>query len=111
MELSEEDIAQLVRAGYRPREFTVAGEDGVTRLRNIGGWCYFYDVPERRCRAYRDRPIGCRLYPVVYLTDNGTVTVDRLCPMVGTISKRELKAKGRVLLRLLKTLDDEARAK
>jgi len=47
----------------------------------------------------------------VYLTDNGTVIVDRLCPMIGTISRHELKTKGRVLLRLLKTLDDEARTK
>jgi len=41
MELSSDDIKRLVDAGYRPEDFIII-LDGVPRLRNVDGWCYFY---------------------------------------------------------------------
>jgi len=106
MELSSRDIKRLEEAGYRREKFTVKGEDGVTRLRNIGGWCCFYNSAEKRCQAYDDRPLGCYLYPVMYSVGEGVV-IDELCPMGETISEPEFKAKGIILINLLKTMENE----
>jgi Fe-S-cluster containining protein len=109
MELSSSDIERLEEIGYRREEFAVI-DDGVIRLRNVDGWCYFYSLAEKRCRVYKKRPLGCHLYPIVYLT-NDCVTVDKLCPMGQTISKQELKTKGKTLIKLLKKIDTERKCK
>ena len=87
MELSSKDIKRLEETGYRLKEFAVI-DDGVTRLRNVDGWCYFYNLTDKKCRIYRKRPLGCYLYPVVYLVNEGAV-VDELCPMGQTISEQD----------------------
>jgi Fe-S-cluster containining protein len=104
MELSSRDIKRLEEAGYHQVKFTVTGIDDITRLRNIGKWCYFYNHVEKRCRVYKDRPLGCDLYPVVYSIGEGII-IDELCPMGETISEHELKTKGRILIKLLKTMN------
>jgi len=105
MELSSTDIERLEEAGYRLEEFA-AMDDDVTRLRNVDGWCYFYSLADKKCRIYGKRPLGCYLYPVVYLVNEGPI-VDELCPMRQTISKQELETKGKILFRLLKKMDNE----
>jgi len=109
MELSSEDIERLEKMGYRREEFAVI-DNGVARLRNVGGWCYFYSSPEKRCRVYGERPLGCHIYPVVYLVNEGAM-VDELCPMGQTISEQELRTKRKMLDKLLKKMDDERRTK
>jgi len=105
MELSSNDIRKLVEAGYRPDEFAVM--DGcVTRLRNVDGWCYFYSHADKKCRVYTNRPLGCFLYPVVYLVNEGVI-IDELCPMGQTISEKELRMKGKILAKLLKEIDSQ----
>jgi len=106
MELSSEDIRRLVKTGYRLEEFAVV-DDGVTRLRNVDGYCYFYSSADKRCRIYRKRPLGCYLYPVVYVADEGAI-VDELCPMGQTISEQEFRTKGKILNQLLKKIDNES---
>jgi len=106
MELSIKDINALEKAGYSRETFTVMGEDGVNRLRNIDGRCFFYNNADKRCRVYDIKPIGCFTYPVVCTTD-GEVIIDELCPMGGTVSDQELMEKGRILLELVKTIEDE----
>jgi Fe-S-cluster containining protein len=105
MELSEDDVRRLVRAGYSPREFVVM-YDGVPRLRNVDGWCYFYSRSGGCCKVYRFRPLGCRLYPVVYVKGEG-VALDELCPMRHTVSKREFSVKAKTLEKLLEKIDRE----
>lgn len=107
MELSIKDIERLERMGYR-REFFSVIDNGVTRLRNVGGWCYFYSPVEKRCRVYEERPSGCRLYPVVYLVNEGAI-IDELCPMGQTISQQELRKKGKTLENLLKKINNKRR--
>jgi len=109
MELSSDDVKRLEEAGYRRDEFAVLG-DHVVRLRNVGGWCYFYSLADKNCRVYGNRPLGCRLYPVVYLADEGAM-VDELCPMGHTVSERELRTKGKILVKLLKKIDSERKCK
>jgi len=77
---------------------------------NVTGWCYFYSLAERNCRVYKNRPLGCRLYPVVHLADAGA-TIDELCPMAHTVSERELRTKGKILVKLLKKIDSERKCK
>ena len=109
MELSNSDIERLEETKHRREDFAVI-DDGVIRLRNVDGWCYYYSLAEKRCRVYKKRPLGCYLYPIVYLT-NDCVTVDQLCPMRQTISKQELKTKGKTLIKLLKKIDTERKCK
>ena len=103
MELSVDDIKRLEEKGFRLEEFTVQ-YDGVTQLRNVGGFCYFYSRDDKKCQIYEDKPIGCCIYPVVYLVNEGMI-VDELCPMGQTISKHELMTKGKTLDKLLKKID------
>jgi hypothetical protein len=46
----------------------------------------------------------------VYSADE-SVVIDELCPMGETVSDQELKAKGKILIKLLNTLDDERSSK
>lgn len=105
MELSSDDIRRLEGAGYHRDQFSVL-DNHVIRLMNVGGWCYFYSLAERNCRVYKNRPLGCRLYPVVYSADAGAM-VDELCPMGHTVSKREFRTKGKGLGKLLRKIDEE----
>jgi len=106
MELSSKDIKRLEEIGHRREEFAII-DDGVTRLRNVEGWCYFYSPAEKKCRVYGKRPLGCYLYPVVYLINEGAM-VDELCPMGRTISEQELRTKAKILDKLLKKMDNES---
>jgi len=106
MLLSKEDIERLEREGFSREDFAVIGKDGLTRLGNVGEWCYFYDSEEKKCQVYEYRPLGCRIYPVVYSIDEGVIT-DELCPMKHTISKHELRRKEKILVKHLKKMADE----
>jgi len=110
MELSDEDAERLERIGYSREEFSIVGEDGILHLRNVCKLCYFHDSAMRMCRVYANRPLGCRLYPIVYSID-GRVTVDSLCPMTSTMCQDELRAKGSELIKLVKTIENEAVAR
>jgi len=106
MLLSKEDIERLESVGFSREDFAVTGGDGLTRLRNVGEWCYFYDSEKKKCQVYEYRPLGCRIYPVVYSIDEGVIT-DELCPMRNTISKHELRMKEKILFKHLKKMADE----
>jgi Fe-S-cluster containining protein len=108
MELCKSDVARLERRGYERDDFSKVGTDGILRLRNSGGYCFFYDHDRKRCKEYASRPRGCGIYPVILSVDDGII-VDRLCPEAGTLTKDEIKSKGRRLQRLLDKIDLEAR--
>jgi len=107
MELCKADIARLVRRGYRQEEFCEIGPDGIPRLVNVDGYCYFFDREIGRCREYASRPLGCALYPV-NLTEDGEAVMDEICPEWRSITKEELAEKGVRLRKLLATIDTEA---
>ena len=67
MSLTEADVRRLERAGHR--DFCDLDDDGVLRLRNVGGRCIF--LAGGRCVAYADRPDGCVLYPLIWFTGDG----------------------------------------
>lgn len=107
MELCGADVARLERAGYGPDEFSTMGPDGVRKLRNIGGHCFFFDPESGLCKEYARRPLGCVIYPV-NLSEDGEVVVDGLCPEGHTVTQGEIEDKGRRLRLLLETIRSEA---
>jgi len=109
MLLSKEDVSRLEKAGFNLNEFQRRDRQGYAKLRNRKGYCVLYDTKKRRCRAYKARPEGCRLYPVIHSVEDGII-LDDLCPMRNTVSSNETNAKGRKVLKLLDTIDSEARS-
>lgn len=108
MELCRADIARLVRRGYEKGVFSHAGADGIPRLRNSEGYCFFYDHEQKRCKEYTSRPRGCAIYPVILSADGGII-VDSLCPEARTLTQDEIKSKGWRLQKLVDKIDSESR--
>jgi Fe-S-cluster containining protein len=108
MELCRADISKLERRGYRKGDFSQTGADGISRLRNSGGYCFFYDRDRKRCKEYASRPRGCSIYPVIFSAEDGIV-IDRLCPEAETLTPAEIVSEGRRLKLLLNKIDLEAR--
>jgi Fe-S-cluster containining protein len=107
MMLTSADVKRLERAGYDRNKFTYQDKNGYLKLKNHRGFCIFYDIEKRRCKTYRHRPSGCRIYPIIYSELEGIV-VDDLCPMKNTISESELKTKGKKVMKLIQRIDSEA---
>jgi Fe-S-cluster containining protein len=108
MPLSNADVKRLERAGYDRKKFVRSDKHGYFRLKNRRGFCVFYDTEKHRCKIYKYRPLGCRVYPVIYSEPKGIVMADDLCPMKNTIPKSELKRKGKKVMKLIQTIDKEA---
>ena len=89
------------------KQFVHVNKKGYAQLRNKNGYCVFYNTEKNICRAYRLRPTGCRLYPVIYSEQEGVVT-DNICPTRHTVTRTEIRRKTGTLMRLLREMDDEA---
>jgi Fe-S-cluster containining protein len=110
MLLSSADVKRLEKAGYDRNKFMYHDKSGYARLKNHRGFCIFYDIEKRRCKAYRYRPSGCRVYLVIYSEQEGII-IDDLCPVKNSISQSELKTKGKKVMKLIQTIDNEATTK
>jgi Fe-S-cluster containining protein len=108
MLLSEEDIRLLEKAGYNQEKFAHFTKQGYAQLRNQQGYCIFYDPEKHRCKVYKHRPLGCRIYPVIYSEEEGVI-VDDLCPESNTVSAAEVEHKTAKLTKLLQRIDNEAK--
>jgi Fe-S-cluster containining protein len=107
MLLATVDVERLTRKGYSVEFFARFGRDGYVTLRNRRGRCVFYDVAKHCCRVYADRPLGCRIYPVMHDEDKGIV-VDGICPARGTVTEKQKVKLGEKVLKLLEKIDAEA---
>lgn len=87
------DINRIVKLGYSLRSFAERS-GGIWRLKNVDGRCFFLEG--RKCKIYRFRPYGCRLYPLVYDYEEQRVKLDDLCP-----HKEEFMVQGGDLKRLM----------
>ena len=101
------DVKRLEKKGYNSLEFSELGEDGIFRLRNLNGFCFFFDRQLNRCKEYSSRPSGCRIYPV-NISPEGEIIVDDLCPAGSSLSAMEIESKGKRLIKLLAVIDSEA---
>ena len=107
MLLSEKDIERLERKGYDRDFFVRFDSEGYATLRNHRGYCVFYDAEKKRCKVRAHRPLGCRIYPVIYDEDKGII-VDHICPSRGSVTEKQKAKRGEKVLKLLKTIDSEA---
>ncbi len=106
MLLSAQDIARLEKKGYKKDMFVRQDNQGFSMLRNRQGSCVFYNVKERKCDVYTVRPEGCRIYPVILDEEKGIV-VDSICHAQASISEQEKKRRGKLVINLLKKIDEE----
>ncbi len=102
MPLTEEDVETIERLGYRREEFSVV-VNGIRRLRNVNGRCYFLDE-SNRCRIYDHRPIGCRIYPVVFDPETGRAIVDKLCPKWREVREEDVRKVEGILKELVRRI-------
>ncbi|WFO74709.1 YkgJ family cysteine cluster protein [Desulfurococcaceae archaeon MEX13E-LK6-19] len=79
MILTIDDIMEIMGLGYSIDYFAEL-RDGYVRLRNINGHCVFLDPETNKCMIYKWRPVGCRLYPLIYDPWRDEILVDKLCP-------------------------------
>ena len=108
MLLSAEDIKRLERKGYDRDFFVRFDSEGYATLRNYRGCCVFYDAGKKRCKVRAHRPLGCRIYPVIYDEAKGIV-VDSICPSHSSVTEKQRVRRGRKVLKLLETIDAEAK--
>ncbi len=104
MILTPSDIARIEGLGYSLTYFAVKSSDGFYRLRNVDGHCVFYDPSERRCIIYPWRPLGCRVYPIIYDLDGKCITVDLECPMAHTVTEKDIERARPIIARILREL-------
>jgi Fe-S-cluster containining protein len=106
MLLSKKDIERLQKKGFSIKFFARHVKEGYITLRNLNGHCVFFDVKNIKCKVYRDRPIGCRLYPIIFDEAKGVI-VDKLCPTHRSWTENNKKVVGKKVIRLLKKIDRE----
>ena len=104
MILLPDDIALIKRLGYSVDEFAVF-QGGYWRLRNVDGHCYFYDPVSGKCRIYEHRPLGCRIYPIIYVEGYGPA-IDSECPLADTITEREWSVGIKLISKYIKLLKE-----
>jgi Fe-S-cluster containining protein len=108
MLLANSDIERLERKGYSKKFFVQFDSEGYAKLQNLQDHCVFYDAEKQRCQVYRERPLGCRLYPVIYDETKGIV-VDNICPAAGNWNEKKKEKKGKKVIKLLEKIDAEAK--
>ena len=108
MLLTNADIERLERKGYSKEFFMQFDSQGYAKLRNQMKHCVFYDAEKQRCKVYRERPLGCRFYPIIYDETEGIV-VDSICPARGNWNEKRIEKKGKKVLTLLEKIDAEAK--
>lgn len=104
MLLSKTDIKRIMKLGYRLEDFAVKTDEG-WKLKNSSGRCVF--LGEYGCKIYPYRPEGCRLYPLVYDENYGSIRFDDACPHADEFMTTE--GDVRSLVKLLARLENERR--
>ena len=87
MPLSNQDIKRIKKLGFNTK-FFVNSRNGWLQLKNKDGRCFFHSG--MICMIYKDRPEGCKLYPIIYDKDGSIAIFDKDCPYKDSfkISKR-----------------------
>ena len=107
MLLCKKDIKRLEKRGFCQNQFVNFDKIGYALLKNREGYCIFYDLKNRKCSVYEDRPSGCRVYPVILDEETGII-LDDICQSRNTITLEEKRIKGKKVIRLLEIIDAEA---
>jgi deoxycytidine triphosphate deaminase/Fe-S-cluster containining protein len=76
MPLTNEDKKRIEDLGYT--DFFIEDDDWFT-MKNLDGKCVFLQE-DGKCKVYRNKPTGCRFYPVVWSMDTKGPVMDFDCP-------------------------------
>ena len=108
MSLTDQDITQIITAGYPPSAFIIYKE-GEWRLANQqeNGPCVFLN--DEKCQIYDNRPTGCRIYPLVFNETKRQAVIDSLCPFSDEFQISDVDREN--LCKLIKQLDNESEQK
>jgi Fe-S-cluster containining protein len=101
MPLSEKDIKRIEKLGYKKDEFSIV-VDGVRVLKNVNGHCFFLNGC--KCSIYKYRPIGCRIYPVIYDVEKRRAVVHDFCPLSKEVSISTIKKVEKLLIRHIESI-------
>ena len=107
MILLKSDIERIERLGYN-RNLFAEKRGSFIRLKNVDGHCIFLDPKSGSCRIYSHRPLGCRIYPLIYDEERG-ILLDPECPLASywSLHCEELERGIRELERFLRALEME----
>ncbi|MBD3227713.1 MAG: hypothetical protein GF329_05955 [Candidatus Lokiarchaeota archaeon] len=109
MEISRNELIKIEKLGFSGEKFTEI-KNGFLKLKNINGFCYFYEKKTKKCIIYENRPLGCRFYPVI-LFDNECI-IDKDCSCYE--KNKNLKIPKRIcdeLKKYIEILDKEIKAR
>jgi uncharacterized protein len=107
MLLCKKDIKRLEKKGFSQNQFVNYDKQGYAQLKNRDGYCVFYDLKNRRCCVYVNRPSGCRVYPVILHEGKGII-LDNICQSRKSVTQSEKNLKGKRVIKLLEVIDSEA---
>ncbi len=108
MFLSTKDIKRLINKGYNEKFFSRQDNEGYIILKNQNGYCVFLDIINNKCTIYNDRPMGCRLYPIIFDESKGII-IDKVCPSNKSWTEKIRKIRGKKVIKLLEKIDNEAK--
>jgi len=92
MIVSEQDIDFILRKclNYkRKREFIFKNKDDLFQLKNVEGYCVFFDKRSKICTIYEFRPQGCRFYPLIFDINELKCKLDEDCPRTNLFYQNE----------------------
>ena len=101
MVLIKSDLERITKLGFNKEDFAYY-DNGTWRLRNVDGRCFFLDS-EGKCIIYKNRPLGCRAYPVIEY-EGRCIPDYEVCPYAHLLSKEELSEGCKLLYHIFKEL-------
>ncbi|MFX1536182.1 MAG: YkgJ family cysteine cluster protein [Promethearchaeota archaeon] len=107
MPLTREDISRIHQQGYKKRTF-VRKLGNLNVLKNVNGHCVFFQPETKMCKVYSIRPDGCKYYPILYIVDEQSCTVDEECPESSSWNAAEIRKRCRAVTQLARKLMKEA---
>ena len=108
MTLTRKDVKRIETLGYSKADYLFRTDDGFCQLRNIDGYCYFYEKETKTCKIYESRPDGCRYYPIIYDMKKRKCVVDKDCPSRETMTRLEVRKQCHKVRTLVEKLRMEA---
>ena len=109
MILSEADIIPVlnnVSLNLKREDFIEINSDGFFQLKNVKGFCVFFEPSTKLCKIYKLRPQGCKFYPLIYDFNNDKCVLDIDCPRSVLFYGVSRKAK-KICLKIRKYLNQQ----
>ncbi len=104
--LSQQDIEEIEKLGFKREDFCFKSEDGFYQLQNVKNECFF--LQKNKCQIYENRPRGCKFYPIIFDLNTNKASLDEDCPLIHTVSNKTLQSFSSDLKKFVQRLLKEA---